>query len=438
MRKKAVHHKLNKWTLFFVVWGSYTFQKLSFLPPEFFRRCKMFLQRNFFISQFLPVFFVWNVSPHKKECIPTFKSLGKCWTRAVMGIFRWKIEVKSSKSFCRGNFLFVPFNPLFYVWTMRQCFKNIPAKVSKPSDVSGRIFFQKSYGRRRSKEDFLPRFMWWVQLLNFAALLPWSTVPAIAACACISSESALRELSQLSSSKFLDFSLCFLSFELLCLTMSSPSDFSFKAKEQLFEQTFYHLIFPVRGKSIVDLLWKSWSHVSTSEIEFTSCRSRRGKQSCTQWSCLVSSQGVIAWRGWSNRKGGIRSVVSVLFSFVSVDSCSSTGERKTGSATWDWQEHLAFVCFVSLSLSSLSLSPLSLSPSLSLEHALPFFLLLLLPFFRVRHRRDRWATRGLLLSSSGATSEADLQATLVGCHEYVSVALTNKNGVRQEKETETS
>ena len=68
---------------------------------------------------------------------------------------------------------------------------------------------------------------------------------------------------QLSSSKFLDFSLCFLSFELLCLTMSSPlsspSDFSFKAKEQLFEQTFYHLIFPVRGKSIVDSLWKSWS-----------------------------------------------------------------------------------------------------------------------------------------------------------------------------------
>ena len=35
--------------------------------------------------------------------------------------------------------------------------------------------------------------------------------------------------------------------------------------------------------------------------------------------------------------------------------------------------------------------------------------------------------RGLLLFSSGATSEADLQATPVGCHEYVSVALTNKN-----------
>ena len=61
--------------------------------------------------------------------------------RAVMGIFRSKIEVKS-KSFCRGNFLFVPFNPLFYVWTMRQCFKNIPAKFqSLPTFLAG--FFSK-------------------------------------------------------------------------------------------------------------------------------------------------------------------------------------------------------------------------------------------------------------------------------------------------------
>ena len=62
--------------------------------------------------------------------------------RAVMGIFRSKIEVKSSKSFCRGNFLFVPFNALFYVWTMRQCFKNIPAKFqSRPTVLAG--FFSK-------------------------------------------------------------------------------------------------------------------------------------------------------------------------------------------------------------------------------------------------------------------------------------------------------
>ena len=33
----------------------------------------------------------------------------------LMGNFRSKIEVKNSKSFCRGNFLFVSFNALFYV-----------------------------------------------------------------------------------------------------------------------------------------------------------------------------------------------------------------------------------------------------------------------------------------------------------------------------------
>ena len=73
--------------------------------------------------------------------------------RAVMGLFRSKIEVKSSKSFCRGNFLFGPFNALFYVWTMRQCLKNVPAKFqSRPTFLVG-FFFQKSDGRRRSKED---------------------------------------------------------------------------------------------------------------------------------------------------------------------------------------------------------------------------------------------------------------------------------------------
>ena len=146
---------------------------------------------------------------------------------------------------------------------------------------------------------------------------------------------------------------------------------------------------------------------------------------------------MIAWRGWSNRKGG--SGVSVLFSFVSVDSCASTGERKTGSATWDWQEHRAFVCFVSLSLSlSLSFSlSLTLSLSLSLSRSLSLSLETCTssfsspsPPFPPRPPSSRtmsYLGRGLLLSSSGATSEADLRATLVGCHEYVSVALTNKN-----------
>ena len=93
---------------------------------------------------------------------------------------------------------------------------------------------------------------------------------------------------------------------------------------------------------------------------------------CTQWSCLVSSQEMISWLGWSNRKGG--SGVSVLFTFVSVDSCSSTGERNTGSATWDWQEHPAFVCFVSLSLSLSLFLSLFLLLSLSLSFSLFFSL----------------------------------------------------------------
>ena len=101
-------------------------------------------------------------------------------------------------------------------------------------------------------------------------------------------------------------------------------------------------------------------------------------------------------------------------------------EKQEAPHEIDKSTRLLFVSFLSLSL-SLSLS----------KHALPCFLLLLLPFLRVRHRRDRWATwggPGLLLSSSGATSEADLQATLVGCHEYVSVALANKNRREARKE----
>ena len=124
--------------------------------------------------------------------------------------------------------------------------------------------------------------------------------------------------------------------------------------------------------------------------------------------------------------------VSVLFSFVS-DSCSVDWWEKNRKRHMRLTRAPGFCCFRFLSLSlSLSLSLLSLSLSLSLsldrsKHAIPFSLLLLPPFLRVRHCRDRWATRGLLLSSSGATSEADLQAMFVGCHEYVSVALTNKN-----------
>ena len=171
-------------------------------------------------------------------------------------------------------------------------FKKYFCQVSKPSDVPGGIFFQKSDGRQRLKEDFL-------HVVSTAPNLPhcYHGVPYWRSRRCMHFQwvrTPRAFCSCRSTSKFLDFSLCFLSFELLCLTMSSPSDFSFKVKEQLFEQTFCHLIFPVRGKSIVDSLWKSSSPVSTSEIEFTRVAVPVEANSHAHRSCLVSSQGVIA------------------------------------------------------------------------------------------------------------------------------------------------
>ena len=146
---------------------------------------------------------------------------------------------------------------------MRQCFKNIPAKFqSRPTFLAG--FFSKRVtdDDDRRKTFFLASCGENSSLICRVVTMEYRTSDR-GMCVHfrdpVSPHSSSASFLQLSSSKFLDFSMCFLSFELLCLTMSSPSDFSFKAKEQLFEQTFYHLIFPVRGKSIVDSLWKSWS-----------------------------------------------------------------------------------------------------------------------------------------------------------------------------------
>ena len=305
--------------------------------------------------------------------------------RAGMGIFRSKNEVKSSKSFWRGNFLFVPFNPLFYVWTMCQCFKNNPAKFqSRPAFLAG--FFSK---RVTNDDDWRKTFFLAscseYSFLNYHVVTmeyrtgdrDWQSGSACA--------SALRELSQLSSSFFPSCASWASNF--CAWPCRRHPTFLSKRRSGCSNKhsVTWSFLFEASGLSTrCGKVRVQSQHRRSSSC--TSCRSRRGKQSCTQWSCLVSSQGMIAWRGWSNRKGGWG--VSVLFSFVSVDSCSSTGERKTGSATWDWQEHPAFVCFVSFSLSlslSLSLSfflsfflSLSLSLSLSLclclsKHALPFF-----------------------------------------------------------------
>ena len=131
--------------------------------------------------------------------------------RAVMGIFRWKIEVKSSKSFCRGNFLFVPFNPLFYVWTMRQCFKNIPAKFqSRQTFLAG--FFSKRVtdDDDRRKTFFLASCGEYSSLIYRVVTMEYRTSDR-GTCVHFQWVRTPRAFVflQLSSSKFLDFSLCF-------------------------------------------------------------------------------------------------------------------------------------------------------------------------------------------------------------------------------------
>ena len=123
--------------------------------------------------------------------------------RAVMGIFRSKIEVKSRKCFCRGNFLFVPFNPIFYVWTMRQNFKNIPAKFqSRPTFLAGVFFFKRvTDDDDRRKTFFLASCSEYTSLISRFVTMEYRTSnrgmrnALLTIDACISSESALRELS---------------------------------------------------------------------------------------------------------------------------------------------------------------------------------------------------------------------------------------------------
>ena len=114
--------------------------------------------------------------------------------RAVMGIFRSKIEVKSGKRFCSGNFLFVPFNRVFNVWTIRRCFKNIPEKFqSRPTFLAG--FFSKRVtdDDDRRKTLFFALRSEYSSLIYRVVTMEYHTSDHDSACIC--SESALRELS---------------------------------------------------------------------------------------------------------------------------------------------------------------------------------------------------------------------------------------------------
>ena len=182
--------------------------------------------------------------------------------------------------------------------------KKYSCQVSKTSDISAGIFFQKSDGRRRSKEEFLPRFMWWVQLLN--SPLCYHGVPYKRSWHCsrpVRTRRALQKLQLLfDQQNSLILFLCLLSFELWCLTMSSPSDVFFKREGAVVQTTFCHSIFPVRGKpEIVDSLWKSSSPVSTSGIivEFPS---RQTVMHTAIMTCQFTRNDSLTWLVESKRR----------------------------------------------------------------------------------------------------------------------------------------
>ena len=346
--------------------------------------------------------------------------------RAVMGICRSKIEVKSSKSICRGIF-YLCLSILFFSFERCVNFKNIPAKFqSRPTFLAG--FFSKRVtdDHDRRKTFFLASCSEYSSLIYRVVTMEYRTTCSVRGMrsACIFFPVSPH------SASFLQLSIFHCAFELRTFVPDHVVAIRlfFWSEGAVVRTTFCHLIFPVRGKSMVDWLWKSSSPVSTSEIEFTSCRFRRGKQSFTQWSCLVSSQGMIAWRGWSNRK----EVAESQFCFhwwacTWIPARRLVREKQEAPHEIDKSTRLLFASLLSLSLTP-SLS-LSLSLYLSLETCTSFFSSPSPPFPPRPPSSRSMSYPGLqvLPTSSGATSEADLQATLVGCHEYVSVALTNQN-----------
>ena len=69
------------------------------------------------------------------------------------------MEVKVAKVFAEGFFNFAS-SSSFLRLNDASIVQKYSCQVSKLSDIPGVIFFQKSDGRRRSKEDFLLRSTW--------------------------------------------------------------------------------------------------------------------------------------------------------------------------------------------------------------------------------------------------------------------------------------
>ena len=101
------------------------------------------------------------------------------------------------------EFFICAFQSSFFRLNDASMFQKYSCQVSKPSDVSGGIFFQKSDGRRRSKETFfLASYSGFSSLISRVVTIEYRRSTLLLA---IARQSVLRELSF--DQQFLDFVL---------------------------------------------------------------------------------------------------------------------------------------------------------------------------------------------------------------------------------------
>ena len=137
------------------------FQSCCFCPLKFFIDAKCFCRGKSLLGLFHCFLYLKCFSTQERM----YTNIHIFWeilNGVVVGLFRSKMEVKSSKSVCRGIFLFLL---SFLRLNDASIVQKYSCQVSKLSDIPGVIFFQKSDGRRCSKEDFLLRSTWCAQVL---------------------------------------------------------------------------------------------------------------------------------------------------------------------------------------------------------------------------------------------------------------------------------
>ena len=177
-----------------MVWGWYTFQKLSFLPAEFFAEAKCFCREKILLGNFSCFLCVKCLSAQER----LYDNIHISWlmlSRAVIGIFRSKTEVKRNKSSCRGVF-YLGLSTLFFTFERCVDFSKIFLPSFKAVQRFWRNFFQRVMDDDdRRKTFFLASCSEYSSLIYRVVTMEYRTSDRGSACACISSESALRELS---------------------------------------------------------------------------------------------------------------------------------------------------------------------------------------------------------------------------------------------------